>query len=68
MTSGDLLHENRMPKTDCDGKKMLRPSANKWIEMMMMRCTNYLSSCLRTFIWLIVRENCLPQGKDNVLK
>ena len=32
MTSGDLLHESRMPKTDCHGKGMLRPSFNKWID------------------------------------
>ena len=32
MTSGDLLHESRMPKTDCHGKGMLRPSSNKWID------------------------------------
>ena len=29
MTSGDLLHESRMPKRDYHGKTMLKPSSNK---------------------------------------
>ena len=32
MPPGDLLHGSRMPKTDSDGKTMLRPSSNMWIE------------------------------------
>ena len=31
MTSGDLFHGSRMPKTACCGETMLRPSYNKWI-------------------------------------
>ena len=30
MTSGGMLHESRMPKTDFHGRTILRPSSNKW--------------------------------------
>ena len=36
MTTGDLLNGGRMPKTDCHGKGMLRPSSNKWIDNGLM--------------------------------
>ena len=32
MTSGDVLHGSRMPKTDSHEKGMLRPSSNKLID------------------------------------
>ena len=33
MASGDLLHGSIMPKTDCYGKGMLRPSSNSGLKM-----------------------------------